>query len=71
MTDSQILTLNERIKGISNYFFNSSAALAAATATRVWVNGGDISALAWLAGAIGLLGTGLLHLLEPGNEESD
>jgi len=31
-----MLTLNERVKGFSNFFFNLSAGLAAATAARVW-----------------------------------
>jgi hypothetical protein len=34
MTESQILTLNERVKGFSSYFFNLSAGLMAATAAR-------------------------------------
>jgi hypothetical protein len=73
MTESQILTLNERLKGFSNYFFNLSAALLAAAAARMWVNGGfDLALLIWLAGAIGLLllASGLLYLLEPETEES-
>lgn len=73
MTESQILTLNERVKGFSNYFFNLSAALMAATAARVWVNGGiDLAALACLVGAIALLllASGLLYLLEPEYEET-
>lgn len=73
MTESQILTLNERVKGFSNYFFNLSAGLAAAAAARIWVPGGlDFAALTWLAGAFGLilLASGLLYLLEPDNEES-
>ena len=68
MTESQILTLNERVKGFSNYLFNLSAALLAAAAARAWVNGGvDLSALLWLAVAIGLLllAHGVLYLLEP------
>jgi hypothetical protein len=72
MTESQILTLNERVKGFSSYFFNLSAALMAATAARAWVNGGvDLIALTWVLGAIGLLllASGLLYLLEPENEE--
>ena len=73
MTESKILTLNERVKGFSNYFFNLSAALVAAGAARIWVNGGiDLAALAWLAIAIGLLllASGLLYLIEPENEET-
>jgi hypothetical protein len=73
MTESQILTLNERVKGFSNYFFNLSAALVAASAARVWVNGGvDLAALAWLSIAIGLLllAWKLLYLLEPEIEET-
>lgn len=73
MTESQILTLNERIKGLSNYFFNLSAALVAAGVARVWVKGGvDVAALAWLTIAIGLLllAWGLLYLLEAEIEET-
>jgi hypothetical protein len=32
MTESQVLTLNERVKGFSNFFFNLATGLAAATA---------------------------------------
>ncbi|MGA9580507.1 MAG: hypothetical protein WBR13_00880 [Allosphingosinicella sp.] len=72
MTESQILTLNERVKGFSNFFFNLSAALMAATAARAWIGGLDLVALAWLLGAIGLLllGSGLLYLLEPEDKET-
>ena len=72
MTESQILTLNERIKGFSNYFFNLSAALIAAAVARLWVRGDvDLGALAWLAGAAILLwlAWSVLYLLEPGSEE--
>jgi hypothetical protein len=68
MTESQILTLNERVKGFSNYCFNLSAALAAAAAARVWGTGGvDLAALLWVASAFVLLlfAWGLLFLLEP------
>jgi hypothetical protein len=66
MTESQMLTLNERVKGFSNLAFNLSAGLAAATAARVWVKGIDLAALVWVAGAIALLSlaSGLLYLLE-------
>lgn len=66
MTESQILTLNERVKGFSNFAFNLAAALAAAAAARFWVNGIDLPALAWTAGAtvLLLLASGLLYLLE-------
>ena len=72
MTESQILTLNERVKGFSSYFFNLSAGLMAATAARAWVSGIDLVALGWLVGAIGLLllGSGLLYLLEPEDKET-
>jgi hypothetical protein len=67
MTESQILTLNERLKAFSNFAFNLAAGLAAATAARVWVKGVDLVALLWVAGAIVLLllASGLLYLLEP------
>jgi len=66
MTESQILTLNERVKGFSNFAFNLAAGLAAATAARVWVKGIDLAALLWVGGAIVLLSlaSGLLYLLE-------
>jgi hypothetical protein len=66
MTESQILTLNERVKGFSNFFFNLAAGLAAATAARVWVEGIDLAALLWAVGAMVLLSlaSGLLYLLE-------
>ena len=52
MTDSQILTLNERVKGFSNYFFNLSAVLVATAVARAWVKGGpDLAASMWLIGA--------------------
>ncbi|HET9640405.1 MAG TPA: hypothetical protein VFP12_14490 [Allosphingosinicella sp.] len=55
MTESQILTLNERVKGFSNFAFNLAAGLAAATAARVWVKGIDLAAVLWVGGAIVLL----------------
>lgn len=73
MTESQILTLNERVKGFSNFFFNLSAALMAATGARLWVRVDfDLTAAAWLTGAIGLLllASGVLYLLEPESEET-
>jgi hypothetical protein len=68
VTESQILTLNERVKGFSNYFFNLSAGLAAAAAARMWMKSVDLTALLWVAGVIVLLllASGLLYLLEPG-----
>jgi hypothetical protein len=71
VTESQILTLNERVKGFSNYLSNLSAALLAASAARAWVQGGgDLAAAAWLAGALGLLwlAYAVLYLLEPEDE---
>lgn len=67
MTESQILTLNERVKGFSNLFFNLAAGLAAATAARIWVDGVDLAALLWVAGVTVLLSlaSALLYLLEP------
>jgi hypothetical protein len=72
MTESQILILNERVKGFSNFFFNLAAGLAAATAARLWVNGGpDLTSAVWLAAMLILLslGSGLLYLIEPSIEE--
>jgi hypothetical protein len=71
MTESQILTLNERVKGFSTYLSNLSAALLAAAAARAWVLGsGDLAALARLAGALCLLwlAYAILYLLEPEEE---
>ena len=71
VTESQILTLNERVKGFSNYLFNLSAALLAAAVARMWVKGGvDLGGLLWLAVAIGLLllASGILYLIEPENQ---
>ena len=67
MTESQILTYNERIKAFSNFLFNLAAGLAAAAAARLWVKGIDLAALLWAGGAVVRLslGSGLLYLLEP------
>ncbi|MFL6846621.1 MAG: hypothetical protein ACJ8ER_17280 [Allosphingosinicella sp.] len=68
MTESQILTLNERLKTMAGYFANLSAALMAATGARVWTKGGfDLAALIWLTVAIALIlfANGMLYLLEP------
>jgi hypothetical protein len=73
MTESQILTYNERIKGFSNFLFNLAAGLVAAAAARIWVwKGPDLTALAWLVVASILLSlaSGILYLLEPENEEA-
>jgi hypothetical protein len=49
MTESQILTLNERVKAFSNFFFNLAAGLTAAVAARLWVKEGlDLTAGMWL-----------------------
>ncbi|HEU0098922.1 MAG TPA: hypothetical protein VFQ67_09130 [Allosphingosinicella sp.] len=66
MTGSQILTLNERVKGFSNFVFNLAAALAAASAARMWVKGVDLATLLWIGGAIALLSlaSAILCLLE-------
>ena len=72
MTESQILTYNERVKGFSNFLFNLAAALIAATAARIWAwTGPDLSALAWMIVAVILLllASGLLYLLEPESQE--
>ena len=71
MTESQILTYNERLKAFSNYLFNLGAALTAAAGARLWTLGGpDPSSLVWLAAALALLslGSALLYLLEPSEE---
>jgi hypothetical protein len=68
MTESQILTLNERVKGFCNFFFNLAAGLTAAVVARLWVNAGpDVTAAIWLAAVLILLSlaSGLLYLLEP------
>jgi hypothetical protein len=73
MTESQILTLNERVKGFSNYFFNLSAVLLAASVARAWGNGRvDLIVLAWLAVAICLLLVAykVLYLLEAPSEDA-
>ena len=73
MTESQILTLNERVKGFSSYFFNLSAVLVATAVARVWVKASvDFTALMWFAGGTILLwlGWSILSLLEPENEET-
>jgi hypothetical protein len=72
MTESQILTYNERLKAFSNFAFNLAAGVLAATAARLWVKAGpDLTAAAWLAFVLILLsfGSGLLYLLEPPIEE--
>lgn len=72
MTESEILTLNERVKAISTYCANLSAALLAATAARVWIKAAvDLNALAWLAVTVGLIliSWQVLHLLEPASED--
>lgn len=73
MTESQILTLNERVKAFSSYFFNLSAVLVATAVARLWVKANvDFAALMWFAGGAILLwlGWSILYLLEPENEET-
>jgi hypothetical protein len=72
MTESQILTLNELVKGFSNLAFNLTGGLAAAAAARVWVQGIDLAGLLWVGGSVLLLslGSGLLYLLEPEMRET-
>ena len=68
MTESQILTLNERMKTLSAYFANLSAALMAAAVVRVWTQADvDLNAILWVAAAIGMLAISsqVLYLLEP------
>ncbi|MEA3053024.1 MAG: hypothetical protein QOG72_1927 [Sphingomonadales bacterium] len=71
---SQILTLNERVKGFSSCFFNLSAALtAAAAAARAWVNRDvDLAVPAWALVAIALLLVAhkVLYLLETSSEDT-
>jgi threonine/homoserine/homoserine lactone efflux protein len=72
MTESQILTLNERMKAVSGYFFNLSAVLVATAVARIWVKSDmDFAALIWFAGGAILLwiGWSILYLLEPEGEE--
>jgi hypothetical protein len=73
MTESQILTLNERVKGFSSYFFNLSAALTAAAVARAWVNRDvDLAVLARAVVAIALLLVAhkVLYLLETSSEDT-
>jgi hypothetical protein len=56
VTESEILTLNERVKTASSYSANLSAALFAAATARVWVKAeADHASILWLAGAIILI----------------
>ncbi|HEX8622608.1 MAG TPA: hypothetical protein VF718_11625 [Allosphingosinicella sp.] len=74
MTEPEILTLNERLKTPSAYVADLSAALVAAAAARIWANPGvDLTAVVWLAAAIGLslISWQLLYLLEATLEESE
>ena len=74
MTESEILTLNERLKTASSYFANLSAALVAATMARLWASAGvDFTTALWLAGALGvsLISWHLLYLLEATLEGSE
>jgi hypothetical protein len=74
VTESEILTLNERVKTAAAYFANLSAALVAATMARVWAKAGvDLTATLWLAVAIGLilLSWQLLYLLETTLEDAE
>lgn len=73
MTESQILTLNERVKTISAYFANLSAALLAATAARMWIKGVDVVTLLWLAAVATLLliSWHMLYLLEATMEDAE
>jgi hypothetical protein len=73
MSESRILTLNERVKGFSSYFFNLSAALTAAAAARAWVNRDvDLAVPAWALVAIALLLVAhkVLYLLETSSEDT-
>jgi hypothetical protein len=61
------------VKGFSNYFFNLSAALLAASVARAWGNGQvDPIVPAWLAIAICLLlvACKVLNLLEAPSEDA-
>ena len=72
MTESQILTMNERIKTVSAYFANLSAALFAATAARIWIKGVDLVAMLWLAAVatLILISWKVLYLLEASLEDA-
>lgn len=72
MTRAEIIVLNERVKAVSHVFFNLATALAAATATRVYLLGTmDISATTWSMGIVALVFVGwkVLYLLETEPEE--
>jgi hypothetical protein len=59
---------NERVKAVSTWFFNLSAALIGATAARVWIFGQfDLTSLTWgiVAAALFAVAHGFLYLLEP------
>jgi hypothetical protein len=68
VTRSETLTANERVKTISTYFANLSAAVAAAAAARVWtVTRFDPASFVWaMLAALLLAGAwAILYLLEP------
>lgn len=72
MTESQILTFNERVKTASAYCANLSAGLLAATAARMWVKGVDLIAMLWLAVVVALvlISWQVLYLLEATLEDA-
>jgi hypothetical protein len=71
VTGSETLTANARVKAVSTWFFNLSAALTGAVAARVWiVTQFDRTSLLWAVAAAGLfaIAYGLLYLLETETE---
>ncbi|HEV2817964.1 MAG TPA: hypothetical protein VGW40_12175 [Allosphingosinicella sp.] len=65
------MTANERVKAVSTWFFNLSAALTGATAARIWIVGQfDLSSLGWSIVAVALFAVafGTLYLLQPEDE---
>lgn len=63
---SETLIANERIKAISNAFFNLAVALIAAIAARIYLRGVDLVAVGWSVGCGALIWVAwkALYLLE-------
>jgi hypothetical protein len=65
------LIANERVKAVSTWFFNLSAALTGATTARIWIVGQfDLSSLGWSLVAVAMFAVafGALYLLQPEDE---
>jgi predicted MFS family arabinose efflux permease len=63
---SETLIANERLKAISNAFFNLAVALVAAIAGRMYLTGVDLVAVGWSVGCAALIWVAwkVLYLLE-------